>query len=241
MKRVVIYWLFLSVFIQSCHKHLVKTKTDFNYVDLQQTEASIVLTDSIKRYKTIVDHETSKVIAIADNPLTKTGNENTLGNFVCDAMEQVCLQQYKIKPDITLVNRGGLRVELPKGEIKKLHLFELMPFENQLVVFSITGKQLMEVIALIKEYKHSFKGMRLDFTTNEEVILINELKLDTTAIYKLLTSDYIAEGGDNFKMFGKPSYLNSDKIKLREALIQYCIFLNEQNKHIIPYTDGRYK
>ena len=60
--------------------------------------------------------------------------ESLLGNFVTD----LCLRQYSNIADICVMNNGGLRSNLTKGEITRGDIYTLMPFENELVILEFS-------------------------------------------------------------------------------------------------------
>ena len=138
------------------------------------------------------------------------------------------------------IYRGGLRVNLPKGDIKVVNIFELMPFDNDLILVKIKGEKLLEGVQTIIEKKHSFSGLKI--RVENDILMeatINYSLIDKEKIYTIVTSDYLANGGDNFLFLKDPVGFEKSKLKIREAIINYCIFLTENKKQIVPYTDGR--
>ena len=140
------------------------------------------------------------------------------------------------------MNRGGLRVNLPKGEIKVLNIFELMPFENELVLVKISGEKLFDCINYLAEKKHPYLGLQLKIENgNIKEAKIKNDEIDKSKTYTIITSDYLASGGDNFVFLKEPIELKKSNLKIRDAIIEYCIYLSENKKQIIPYTDGRFQ
>ncbi len=237
-----ILYLFLSVLVlASCSKHYLKQKEDFSHYSLKENTESQIAKVTIAEYKVKVDAQTEKIIASSTDVLTKNGDENTLGNFVCDALKYNGEKEFKNLPiDVVIVNRGGLRVNLPKGDIKVVNIFELMPFENDLILVKIKGEKLLEGVKIILEKKHSFFGLKIK--SEHEGLLeatINGSLIDKEKIYTIVTSDYLANGGDNFIFLKDALVTEKSNTKIREAIINYCTFLTENKKQIVPYTDGR--
>ena len=77
----------------------------------------------------------NEVLTYSKINLTKKGSESLLGNFVTD----LCLEQFSDQADICIMNNGGLRFPLPKGEVTIGDIYKLMPFENKLVVLELNG------------------------------------------------------------------------------------------------------
>ena len=182
------------------------------------------------------------VIAISDSALTKDGYECTLGNFLLQAVEHYINN----KSDFTnkcvfIFNRGGLRNNLPSGEITKQNIFELMPFENEIVILTIKGEKLQECInAICTDGK--LISFNLSFTIKDkspkEIKVFGE-DFDASKNYYVVTSDYHANGGDNCTFFANPIKSEITNIKLRDALLLYCNYLTKNKTHISPFTNGR--
>ena len=66
-------------------------------------------------------------------------------NWATDALWEAAKAVYPGKVDIAIVNMGGMRCEWPAGPVTKGSVFELMPFDNELVVLTLKG---LDIIAL---------------------------------------------------------------------------------------------
>ena len=234
--------IFIHVLLCSCNRHYVNHKQDFNHYSLKETEQKKVFTDSIFRFKSKVEAETGRVLATSTGELTKDGDVCTLGNFTCDALKFVAESKFAdLKVDAVIVNRGGLRANLPMGEIKVLNIFELMPFENEMVVLNIAGKYLKQVLNLIIEKRHPFLGMQISNVKDKQnpVFTIGGKEIKHEKIYTVITSDYLFTGGDNFVFFKNAESAKITNIKIRDAIITYCDYITSINKKITPYKDER--
>lgn len=240
MKCRLVSILISLVFFVSCKRHLVRTEEKAQHYPLATFSGTNSVNDSIQRFKRKVDAETSRVIAFSEEPLTKQGDESSLGNFVCDALFRGAVLSYSIEPDIVLVNRGGLRTEVPKGEFRVLNIFELMPFENELVVIHLKGEDVLKMTEKIWEKKHAFRGMILNKEKKNEILIGGKL-LDQQKEYSIATSDYLVEGGDGFTMFkGARAEKRAGK-KIRDVIVNYCEEETSQKRNIKSYTNGKYK
>ena len=123
MKGRLVPGIIISLLFSSCHRHLVRTEERQQHYSLKGNPANSVIDDSLRRFKKKVDAETSRIIGVSDKALTKQGDESNLGNFVCEALYSGAVKHYSLIPDIVIVNRGGLRTDLPEGEIRVLKVF----------------------------------------------------------------------------------------------------------------------
>lgn len=240
MKGRLVSCIIIALLILSCQKHLVRTEEKMQYYSLKEYKTDRVVEDSLSRFKRKVEAETSRIIAESEKELTKQGDESHLGNFVCDALFAGAVKHYSVVPDIVIVNRGGLRADLPEGNIKVLNIFELMPFENELVILRMKGEELQKLIEKIHEKKHPFKGMQLKKDIKSEVV-IGGAKLVLEKEYVIATSDYLADGGDGFSFFSTAVRENKKGKKIRDVLIQYCEEETANQRKIKAYKDGRYQ
>lgn len=193
-------------------------------------------------YKQQLDAEMNRVIGYADTALTKPSGvpETRLGNFFADALLAEGQKRY---PDavFSFGTKGGLRIELQKGNITVGNLFELMPFENELVLLELSGDsvlQLARFIAATGGQPVSGLRMRIDKGKAADITVAGK-PVERSRTYKLITYDYLANGGDNSRGLSNPvSRINLGE-KVRETLITYVSEQTQAGKHINTQLDGR--
>jgi 2',3'-cyclic-nucleotide 2'-phosphodiesterase (5'-nucleotidase family) len=240
MIRRVPILIVVHILLFSCHPRYLKQSEKSEHYSLKESSVSNVLNDSLSRYKKKVDQETGRVISTLSGEITKEGNESTLGNFVCDALNYNKGFFPGETVDVVIVNRGGLRANLPKGDIRVINIFELMPFENELVLVTIKGKELLKFVPHVIEKKHPFLGMKIKIKNGQsESVLVGDEPVDETKNYNVLTSDYLANGGDSFTFLSNPVSIKPSGLKIRDAIINYCDFEKKLKQTIDPYKDGR--
>ena len=241
MIRLLRYSIFL-VILSACTAHFKVSEVKSAHYELKQSKNDSLIVLSTLPYKRQLDLEMKQVIAYSDSALTRDGFETSLGNFVLMAADAyINTNKKEIDGNCVLfVNRGGLRNNLPMGEITKGNIFELMPFDNEIVILTLSGQKLGESIAgMLKENKLISYHLSMDVKDKQaENILVNSILLDTNKTYKVVTTDYLAMGGDNCSFFGKPIAYEETKVKLRDAIITYCETLTKNNKHIKPEKFG---
>jgi 2',3'-cyclic-nucleotide 2'-phosphodiesterase (5'-nucleotidase family) len=234
--RKIFYIAFIcSLF--SCTKNFVPRQQKLSHSSVNTFYPSQLVEDSLRRFRNAVISETNRVLVQSETVLIKEGNETELGNFVCDALAQnVACKKYGV--DIVLLNRGGLRANLPRGEILVKHIFELMPFENELVILTLRGEQLYDFARLVKEKKHPFRGLKIKIDTYTTV-LFNGVEIDLNKEYRIATSDYLADGGDAFTFLAHGSSRINIGFKIRDIIISYCENIHRAGNVLKAYKDGR--
>lgn len=202
------------------------------------------LENFIKPYRDHINKDLDSILAFCPETLDKSKGEwqSNIGNFMAD----VCLSEsnkifsirYNKSIDLCLLNHGGIRSIIPKGNITTRTAFEVMPFENNMVVIALKGSQINELIAyIIKEKKpHPLSGMKLILDKNLLVqsVLIQDKELDLNAIYYVATSDYLANGGDNMQFFLTNEGVFDLDYKIRNILIDYFKEVNTVEASSVP-------
>jgi 2',3'-cyclic-nucleotide 2'-phosphodiesterase (5'-nucleotidase family) len=174
----------------------------------------------------------NEVLTYSKIRLTKKGTESLLGNFVTD----LCLNYSDAH--LCVMNNGGLRTSIDIGPISRGKIYELMPFDNELVVLELNKKDYLGLLNYICiRGGEPFSGINI--TMNKEGNVINNswpVNFENNEKVKVLTSDYLANGGDKMSFFqNKKKYKLG--IKLRDAIIDHC----EKNDTITSRLDGRLK
>jgi 2',3'-cyclic-nucleotide 2'-phosphodiesterase (5'-nucleotidase family) len=191
-------------------------------------------------YKDSINKTMNTVIGFSTEGLTKKQPESGLGNFMTDAMRLMSEKQFKKHVHAAFVNYGGVRSYLPKGDITVGKMFELMPFENVVVLQDVKGDSLQSYLNAIAERNGwPISGITFGIKDRKAInIMVEGKPLDTAATYTIANSDYIANGGDDIKML-KPFPQNNIGYLLRDALIAYAQYLTEKGQSIDAKTEKR--
>ena len=189
-------------------------------VETKAIEDSAVLA-IIAPYQNAIEAEMNEVLSFTKTELNKKGSESTLGNFVTD----LCLNYADAQ--ICVMNTGGLRSTLQKGNITRGDIYTLMPFENELVVLELDIESFKGLVDYItKRGGEPFSGMTLKASSKgydiEEVSGIDDFfDFNKGDKIRVLTSDYLANGGDKMWFFKDKEQIKVG-IKLRDAIIDHC-------------------
>lgn len=178
-------------------------------------------------FRARMGEEIRQVIGEAEVPLAKALPEGTLGNFATDAMLWAARRATTEPVHMALTNNGGLRVPIAPGPITVGQMFELMPFENMLSVLTLSGAQVQELAdELAGRRGEPIAGFSFRIVNSGEDRVARDLRvggapLDTLAEYRLVTNDYLANGGESLGPFLDPVGREDLPILLRDAFIAY--------------------
>lgn len=198
----------------------------------------------IAPFKDSLESVMNTVIGHSEQRLTKPGSqsETLLGNFFTEALLH---EGRKLDPDIdfSFGTTGGLRIELPKGDLTVGNIFELMPFENSLVILELSSEKVEQLAQFIAASNgQPLAGMTLEIKNGKaQNIRTGGQPIKKDQVYKLLTYDYLANGGDNVKGLNDPISRVDLPQKVRETLLEHIEGLTKQGQSINTRLDGRVK
>ena len=141
------------------------------------------------------------------------------------------------------MNLGGLRTVIPAGNITVGKIFELMPFENELVILWLKGDKLEQLVQFFARVGcEGISGMRMEIrNAKAENITINGNPIDKEKIYSIATSDYLAGGNDKMLQLAQYEKRENTGIKLRDILLSYIKIETAKGNKIEAKLDGRIK
>ncbi|MGA9590094.1 MAG: 5'-nucleotidase, partial [Salegentibacter sp.] len=157
------------------------------------------------------------------------GLNTALGNLMADVVMQQANPVFKKRSgkdiDMVLLNSGGIRSDLSKGNISRRSAYALMPFENEIVVTELSGEKMKKMLQYLQQGKtaHPISGAQIKLDKNYDLLeaKINGKEFDPQQTYFVATSDYLQQGGDHMDFFKDPVQLYHLDYKIRNALIDY--------------------
>jgi 2',3'-cyclic-nucleotide 2'-phosphodiesterase (5'-nucleotidase family) len=196
--------------------------------------------------------ELSKVIGRLEGGLSKTGvGGGSLGNFVTDAIRAQAEAKLGKPIVLAMVNNGGLRKnEIAAGELRASDIFELLPFENALILLDVTGAQLTKILQVVTRDAQS--GARIQFKWNDrdrpefisgKLVDANgkEQEIDPNQTYTIITIDYLMSlksGAYAILQEGKnPTPLN---LTIRDAVMNYVKAETAAGRPVRSVVDNRF-
>ena len=246
MRYLFVNLLLLLIFV-GCSKN-TNPKLVIDNIEINQD----ILSDSsiVKFYlpfkKNLEESLMNKPISYSFDTYKKNDGElnSTLSNMFADATFEMSNERFKEisgnNIDIVLLNNGGIRSIISKGNISEKTAFELMPFENSIVVLELSGKSINKMINYLREVKlqHPVKGLEIklnnDYSLNNANI--NGKKININKNYYVATTDYLLDGGDKMYFLGETTKTTDINYKMRDVLIDYF----KKNDTIKLATDNRF-
>lgn len=202
MKRYPLFFLILLFLSCNSTLHLADVQpASYKVTSTSEIKEDQEILNMVEPYKKQLDSKMNQVIGESAITMRKASPQSTLGNWMADLIHKKSEDYYGKPIDFAIVNYGGIRSsELRKGPVTRGKVFELMPFENRLLVLSVKGdvaKQLFDHMAnrkgwpISKQVSYKIKGNKATGIT------IHNKPLNLTKIYTIAMADFIANGGDN--------------------------------------------
>lgn len=236
LKSCVSGLFFLSlILLTACKSAVDKVYTSYtlheNTVVDSSGEENIIIRDFIVPYKNHVDEEMNKILSYAPETMDKTQGvwETTIGNLLAESavemVEPVFYQRTGQHIDACMFNHGGIRAVISEGNVYTRTAYEVMPFENEAVVLKLSSDAVRSMAQYVinKKRAHPLANVEIEIDKNQEInqITINGKLLQKDRDYYILTSDYLANGGDEMYFFTQAKERIDMNYKLRNVLIDY--------------------
>lgn len=202
--------------------------------------------------------ELTTVIGTLKGELRKGGvGAGSLGNFVTDGMLAEARKKLGESVVLAVTNGGGLRKSvLSEGDIRVSDIWELLPFENVLVRFDLTGEELLKLLNQVLTHRDAQSGARIVYRVNADNksemvsarLLINgrEAEIDPQTTYTIVSIDYLwkrqstTTGEDGYSVLGDAKKIEPLGLLMRDALIQYVKDETAAGRGIRSNLDGRF-
>lgn len=232
--------LLIAIFFAvSCHTSYKAENVQYSNYRIQQYDAgSKSLTSIVKPYSDSVNKLMNVVIGYNETMLEKKRQGNTLGFFMTDAYLEMARRKVDPKVDAAFMNSGGIRLpEIPAGPVTQGKIFELMPFDNLMVILKVKGsllKQYLDTLAATEGVIESGMTMQIVDKSVQQV-MIGGKPLDVNADYAIAHSDYVVMNSGLLKNIKR----STNGYLLRDALLDYVRSFNSQNKKVVVTNTDR--
>jgi len=214
---------------------------DARYDDRPDAQAA----EFLKPYKHTVDSVMGPVVGRSSHYMTAQRPEGELSNLLADIMVWAA-KDYGEKPDFGVYNMGGVRADLPKGDVTYGDVLDIAPFENKIAFCTLSGADVMQLFREMASVggegvSHSIRmvisgdGRLLSAT-------INGLPVDAGRDYRVATIDYLLGGTDKLETFKRGRDVNSpqeDSNNTRFIIMDYFRHMQKQGREVDSKIEGR--
>lgn len=171
-------------------------------------------------YRRALALEMNRVIGEATADMQVARPNSTLGQWVTDIVLQfgkdsLVNNQTEKLPVIALLNTGGIRASLSKGPLTVGDIYKLMPFDNQLIALKLPVNQIAEIEAYLQ--KTGGEPIAGFTVVNGKIVIDN---LAESNYLWVITTDFLANGGDKMLFFQSATEKILSPVLLRDLLLR---------------------
>jgi 2',3'-cyclic-nucleotide 2'-phosphodiesterase (5'-nucleotidase family) len=177
----------------------------------------------------------------------------SLGNFVADGIRAEASGKLGKPILLAVTNSGGMRKAIiAEGKLTVRDVFELLPFENALVAFDLTGQQVLDLLRVVMSNRDAQSGMRIKYRVNSDKRLElesakflvdgGEKEIDPAAVYTVISIDYLLNvtGGDYAAVLKKATNTRPLGLTIRDAITDYVKAETAAGRDIKSILDRRF-
>lgn len=199
----------------------------------------------LKPYKHVVDSVMGPVVGRSAKYMTAQRPEGTLSNLLSDILVWAA-KDYNENPDFGMYNMGGVRADLPKGDVTYGDVLDIAPFENKIAFGTLTGAEVLELFGQMASVggEGVSSSVRMVITKDGrlESATINGEPVDPAKNYRLTTIDYLLGGTDKLEALKKCRDINAPKDvsnNSRFVIMNYFRYMQKQGKEVDAQIEGR--
>lgn len=158
-------------------------------------------------------------------------------NWVSDAAMAIIPELSGVSDvQFAIMNKGGIRTDMPQGTVTEGVLSSMFPFDNRFMVLEINGQDLLDALKVMAGRGGDAVSKELRVTFNEKGDItsakVKGKKVDPKKNYRMVTIDYLANGGDYMVPLKKAKRLYEDEVKYGDHILNYVKKLSAQGKKI---------
>ena len=182
-----------------------------------------------------------KVIGYSPAVMEKYGPESELSNFTVDVIMDRVGKEMGKKIDVGISNFGGIRVDMPKGDIIVDDIMSMFPFKNNIVYVEVKGSRLREVLeGMAAKRVEVIGGMKIVVENRKLVsVTIGGEPLQDDKIYTMATITFLLHGGDRLYLGEGMETVKELEVSIYDAMSEYIIAETAAGRPITGKKDGR--
>jgi 2',3'-cyclic-nucleotide 2'-phosphodiesterase (5'-nucleotidase family) len=207
MEKVLSFFSVLfSLFLIACQPRvspLLNTENENTYIVAASQRSDSTLLNYIQPFRDSLQSAMGQKVVVLPRKITHSRNNphTLIGPWLCDILLVEGKERFPgFSVDGALYNPGGIRLPQLQDTVRVKDIYELLPFDNTLVLLELSGNLLREWIDHTVQRGGWPMSETFDvYVSNktETRILIQNQPIDPDKTYRIVTNDYVATGGDN--------------------------------------------
>lgn len=185
--------------------------------------------------------ELKSVIAYCPEGMERRGANCELSNLLVDRLMIEVENATGRKVDVGILNSGGIRVDMPKGDVLLDDIVSMLPFNNKICYVAVKGKDLIYLFENMAKAKvQPFGGAKMVVNDRKmESLLVGGKPVDPERIYGVATIDFLLDGGDRINVARNAKELIITNTIICDAFLPYVKAQHQAGKPIEYFVDDR--
>ena len=179
-----------------------------------KSEGALQVKKTMDKYLTQLEKSTGEKLISAEKPLSTPALQKL---FVCSMLR--AFPEY----DVAISNPGGFRDSMKAGDVKKSDILSIFPFDNFIVTATVQGEDL---VFDIEKSENAYCGA----VKKKGKWFINGEEIDRTKTYKIVTTDFVYQGGDGYRFTNSQGVTTT--VSWRDPIENYLIESSEKGLNL---------
>jgi 2',3'-cyclic-nucleotide 2'-phosphodiesterase (5'-nucleotidase family) len=237
MKKIITTFIIVAIVVAITMYHnkqqsSAPTISDISLISVDGSLHHDAMATLIAPYKAQKDSAMNIIVGQATETMEVAKPESSLTRLIADVL---LAEARKVDPEVhmAVTNIGGIRRPLFQGNITIGDVYEILPFDNSLLILEYKGETIIELAnAIATKGGESISGIKLDIHDGKASnILINNQPINPERIYKVVTTDYLSWGNDQLAPLANHIQSTPLNLMMRDAMLNY---LNDHNIVLAP-------
>ena len=188
---------------------------------------------SMKRLKQVIGYSSEEML--------RGGVNTKLSNWIVDHLREDVQRLTSRRCDVGIINKGGIRVDLPQGDVIMDDMVSMLPFRNYLCYVALKGKDLKALFdTLAAGGMQPVSGVKVVVSDNKvESLLVGGEPVDDDQVYGVATIDFLLDGGDRINVAKNAlEVIITDKMVI-DSMLPYAMSYAQRGENIEYFTDDR--
>jgi 2',3'-cyclic-nucleotide 2'-phosphodiesterase (5'-nucleotidase family) len=239
MRKYILILLSLGL-LPGCQPGFKPSLLQYSGYNIQRIAADSSVSAMLRPYATEVSRKMLDTVGNASVLMRKELPDGALGNFLADSYLTMARRKFDPSVQMAFLNNGGIRInQIPAGPILRGTIYEVMPFDNEMVILKVTGAQLQAYLDFVSaEGGGGIAGVKMTISGKKATdVRVDGKPIDQAATYVMANSDYTVFSGG----FGglKTLPVRRTGYLLRDATIDYCLDFRQRGLPIVVDTEKR--
>lgn len=183
------------------------------------------------------------VVAHSAREMNQKQPDGDLSNWIVDHIMEDVAATTRRRVDVGIINSGGIRVDMPAGDVIMDDIVSMFPFRNHLCYVALAGTDLLEVFSKMAAGRvQPFGGAKLVVEDGKiDTLIVAGAPIDPEKVYGLATIDFLLDGGDGLTLAKNAKELIiTDKLVV-DSMLPYVESYEKDGRLIEGSSDGRFE